>query len=331
MSDVWVIQTQADPLGAIRRFLQDLWQQTKLEGLLAPVYQGESGVIPQLVEKPEHIPEIDPCVPLMPVNAARLVASQARRHPGVRFGAVLRSCEGRALSEIARREALDLSSWLIIGVDCLASFPAEDFDWRLQKAGSIEQLSRENLSHARQGGIALHRFRNACQMCTHPEATKADLSLCLLGLPVKEIILVKAKDAQTASQVGLSQITAGLADPALVAQHEHMLETIHERRTHTLERMISELGTSLPDDVDSLIVHLTNCAPCRECLDACPIYASEVAQLGVEQPLTREATMRWLVSCVSCGMCEQSCPNHLPLTAIVRRIKEQLIQETIAV
>ncbi len=331
MSDVWVIKTQANPLGAIRRFLQNLWQQANLAGMLAPVYQGESGVASQVVRKVEQIPEIDPCVPIMPVNAARLVAAQARQHPGVRFGAVLRSCEARALSEVARREALDLTPWLIIGVDCLASYPVEDFDWRVTKAGSIESLTRENLSHARQGGIALHRFRHACQMCTTPEASNVDINICLLGLPVKETILVKAKDARTAAEVGLAEITDGLADAGLIAQYQQMLDTLHERRTRTLERMISELGKELPEDVDSLIAHLKNCAPCRECLDACPIYASEVAQIGNEQTITREAAVRWLASCVSCGMCEQSCPNHLPLTAIVRRIKEQLIQEAIAI
>jgi formate dehydrogenase (coenzyme F420) beta subunit len=332
MTEVWMIRTHGDPLAAIRQLIQNLWRQARLAGMLAPVYDdGETGVTPKMLTTPGQVPEIDPCVPLMPVNAAKLVAVQARQNPGVRFGAILRSCEARALDEIARREELDLSPWLIIGVDCLASFPAEDFDWRLQKAGSIEDLTRENLTHARQGGIALHRFRNACQMCTTPEAGPADISICLLGLPVKETILVKAKDAATAGEIRLSQITDGFADAALIAQYAQMLETLHERRTRTLERMIADLGAELPEDVESLITHLQNCAPCRDCLDVCPIYAAEVGQIGDEQPITRESAVRWLVSCVSCGMCEQTCPNHLPLTAVVRRIKEQLIQEAVAI
>ena len=326
-----MIRTQGDPLAAIRHLIQNIWQQARLAGMLAPVYDdGGTRVTPKMLTTPGQVPEIDPCVPLMPVNAGKLVAAQARQHPGVRFGAVLRSCEARALGEIAHREKLDLSPWLIIGVDCLASFPAEDFDWRLQKAGTIEDLTRENLTHARQGGIALHRFRNACQMCTTPQAGPADISICLLGLPVKENILVKVKNSAIAAEIGLSQITDSLADPALIAQYEQMLEILHERRSRTLERMIADLSVDLPEDVDSLITHLQNCAPCRDCLDVCPIYASEVAQVGDGQAITREAAVRWLVSCVSCGMCEQTCPNHLPLTAVVRRIKEQLIQEAVA-
>jgi formate dehydrogenase (coenzyme F420) beta subunit len=332
MTEVWMIRTHNDPLAAIRQLIQNIWGQARLAGMLAPVYDdGETRTTPKMLTTPDQVPEIDPCVPLMPVNAGKLVAAQARQHPGVRYGAVLRSCEARALDEICRREELDLSPWLIIGVDCLASFPVEDFDWRLQKAGTIEDLTRENLSHARQGGIALHRFRNACQMCTTPEAGHADLSICLLGLPVKEIILVKAKHAATAGEIRLSQITDGLADPVLIDQYDQMLETLHERRTRTLERMIADLSVDLPDDVDSLVTHLQNCAPCRDCLDVCPIYASEVAQVGDGETITREAAIRWLVSCVSCGMCEQACPNHLPLTAVVRRIKEQLIQEVVAI
>ncbi len=144
-------------------------------------------------------------------------------------------------------------------------------------------------------------------------------------------MLLRAKDAETTRTLRLAEITDGAADAALIAQYEGMLATLHERRMHTLERRISELGADLPEDVDSLIAHLESCAPCRQCLDACPIYGFEVAQAGDGGVVTREAAVRWLVSCVSCGMCEQTCPDHLPLTAVVWRIKQQLIGEFVTI
>lgn len=325
MSNAWMIYTHDDPLKTIRRFLHDLWQQAELQGMLLPTYQDDQAETkPHIVEDIKLLQEADPCVPLMPVNSSKLVVEYARLHPEGRYGAVLRSCEGRALTEITRRADLDLKNWLLIGVDCLASYPEDDFEWRVQKAGTVEQLTQENLSHARQGGIALHRFRHACQMCTAPQASLGDVLICLLGLPVKHVLLVQAKDEATARRLHLDQITDGEAPPALVAQHEQTVHTLVERRSRTLEHMIQDLNENLPQDVDELIAHLQNCTPCRECLDVCPIYSYELDQSGSEPVLSREAAIRWLVSCVSCGMCEQACPNHLPLTATLRRISQEL-------
>jgi formate dehydrogenase subunit beta len=325
MSNAWMIYTHGDPLNTLRRFLQDLWEQAELQGMLLPVYHdGETETTPRIVDSKEQIQEADPCVPFMPVNASKLVVEYARQFPQGRFGAILRSCEGRALIEITQREEVDLRNWLIIGVDCLASYPEDDFDWRVQKAGSVERLTKENLEHARQGGIALHRFRNACQMCTSPQASLGDVVICLLGLPVKHVLLVQAKDKDTARKLHLDQITDGEAPHALVVQRQTTVNTLAERRARTLDHMIQDLNENLPQDVDELIEHLQNCAPCRQCLDACPIYSYEAAQAGSEPAFSREAAVRWLVSCVSCGMCEQACPNHLPLVALLKRISQEL-------
>jgi len=327
-----MVKTGGDTLGAIRRLLQEIWRRARLDGMLVPAHHaGELESAPLLVEDVEQLALSDPTVPLVPVNSARLVAEYARQLPAGRYAAVLRSCESRALQEIIQRESLDLSNWLLIGIDCLASFSEEDFEWRVQKAGSVDELTRENLSHARQGVIAPHRYRHACQMCLEPEAQRSDLLICLLGLPLKEAFLVRAEDPELAARLGLDEITSGAADPALIAQNAHMLEVLNERRVRTLERMVSELSGDLPGDLDELLAQLESCAPCRECLEACPIYSYEVARSADGQTLTREGAIRWMLSCVSCGMCEQACPTDLPLPAIIRRVRQELQNELAAI
>lgn len=330
MSEAWIIHTHGNPLDTIRQLLKDLWQQADLQGMLVPAYHdGESEATPHIMEELEELVGADPCVPLMPINASKLVLERTHQQAAGRYAAVLRSCEARALSEVARREALDLDNWLVIGIDCLASYDENDFDWRVQKAGSIEQVSRDNLGHARQGGIALHRFRNACQMCTSPEASNADLCIGLLGLPVKQVLLVRAKDRETAERLNIGGITDDIAPQSLVFQQERVINTLKERRLHTLERMVQNLSAEMPEGVDELVAHLQSCTPCQECLATCPIFSSEIAATGRAQTITHEAAVRWLVSCVSCGMCEQACPDHLPLAAIFRRISQDLKEDIV--
>jgi Fe-S oxidoreductase len=85
------------------------------------------------------------------------------------------------------------------------------------------------------------------------------------------------------------------------------------------QRAIAGLEVGLPTGPLSLARHLASCAPCQECLEACPIFASEPVD-GGDNPAWRS----WLKSCLTCGLCEQACPNHLPLTAVHARIKQDL-------
>ncbi len=102
-----------------------------------------------------------------------------------------------------------------------------------------------------------------------------------------------------------------------------MRRLIAGRRTRARKRALHVLETELAASVDALVEHLAGCAPCRACLDACPIFTAEVAQQP-EAAITREMVTRWLASCAGCGMCEQACPKHLPLTAIFRSLQEQI-------
>lgn len=123
MSTVWMVRTQGNPLEAIRALLMKIWQQAGLDGMLVPAHNDRESISsPLLLQDPAQLVGADPCVPLVPVNAARLVAQLARNQPRGRYAAVLRSCESRALTEIRQLEAIDLENWLLIGIDCLASF-----------------------------------------------------------------------------------------------------------------------------------------------------------------------------------------------------------------
>jgi formate dehydrogenase (coenzyme F420) beta subunit len=265
-------------------------------------------------------------VPLVPLNSARLVAERLRKEPfgQTRLGAVLRSCEARALFHVVSREGLNLDGWLIISVDCLASFPLDEEEWRLEKAGTVEHLTREALRFARQGGIAPYRFRQACQMCPSPLAPEADLTIGLLGLPVREYLLVGARDEALAERLRLYELTRGLAPETLVAQRKRLADRLEEQHAATRQAMLAALAADLPDDPNELLAYLENCAPCQACLEVCPVYTGELEKTAGGNEVER--VLAWLSACVKCGMCEQACPKHMPLAAIHTRLSQRVNQ-----
>jgi formate dehydrogenase subunit beta len=326
MTTTWMIKTNSDPLGAARGFLDRMWQETGLEGMLLPRYQAETGgVVPSLVQEPADLATAYPFAPLVAVNAARQVAQLAREQPASRFAAVLRPCEARALRAIEKRSPSGVECWLIVGTDCLASFPAEDYAWRLERAGGVDGLTREALKFARQGGIAPYRYRLACQMCADPACQGVDLAIELLGLPVNQLLLVNAKNESTATRLHLSEITDGPAKPAWVAQRAHTLDGIRKRHASTHDRLVKELAGGLPTTVGEFVQMLAECLPCQSCLEACPIYSGELASHRFDGSIQADDIVRWLADCVECGLCDEACPKNLPITAIVSRLTQEAI------
>ncbi len=317
MAITWALHTHGDPLATTRRFLRRIWERAGLEGMILPVYQpGHLQVAPGWIDSPTQLALADPFAPLMLVNSSRLVTQMALTRPDARAAAILRSCEARALYYLASRDKLDLSSWILIGVDCLASFSSDEYAWRVEKAGAADRLTREAFRFARQGGIAAYRFRPACQMCISPLAPSADLCLEVLGLPVHQVLLVSARDQAVAEQLGLEDLVDAPASESLLVQRWRLSLRLGERHMRRREAMLEALPASLPLGVREFCEHVAACAPCRSCLDVCPVYAGELAAGLSGKPFAPDQAVAWLVSCVKCGMCEQACPRGLPLTAI---------------
>ena len=330
MSTTWMLKTKGDPLSAAQNFFLNLQEQAHLQGFVLPRYQSDGQAInPDLIENPDDLVEADPFAPFVRINGAKIVVQVDQTRPEARFGAVLRSCEIRALRNFVRREMIQLDRWLVIGVDCLSSFPASDLEWRVQKAGTIKQLTRDALRFSRQGGIAHYRFRRGCQMCFSPEPPDADLSIHVLGLPVNDYLLVQVRD-DLAPDLHIEEITDGPASQYKVSNSKRLRNSIKKRRMAVRIQAIDNIPTDLPQEAAGLLELLASCAPCQSCLDACPIYAGELAAIGPGEDHLSPEVRLWLASCLACGMCEEACPNHLPLTAIKSRIAWQQMRTKVA-
>jgi len=283
--------------------------------------------------------EVNPFKPLMEINIAKLVPGFVAQHPEAKIAAIFRPCEIRALIEITKHTSLKLDDLLTISVDCLGTLPADEYQWRyerLKKSHAVitdkssylyNDLAVEALAFARQGGIIPYRYRSACQVCNSPTADLAEININVIGLPVRQQMLLSINKPGLVGEYHLEKLTTGLADETLVSQHERIVLKMKERHARTMERVNEGLGSLLPADVDAVIRQLESCGDCQACLNVCPICSVERPYRDAEGHYNREGVTRWLISCAGCGMCEQSCPSHLPTSAIFAHIRQKLAEE----
>ena len=327
MNATYILETKERPVEALKKFLAALWAETELQGMLVPTHRpGTMSLQSRLLRAPEELAELEPFAPFVPVSAARAVVKIAAENPDGRFGAVVRPCEARALFYNARLGFKNRELWLLVGIDCLASYPIQDLEWRAERIGSLERLSLESLRFARLGGIAPYRYRPACQMCLPTAPKHVDLNISIIGLPVNRLVLVEVRRKEVADHLRIARFTAGKAPEGLLTQREAALSRLESRHNSTRTRLIDALPAGLPGSPEDLVAYLRDCAPCRSCLEACPIYAGELGNHGNGKYQTSAETRRWLAECVLCGQCEQACPRQVALTAIHARLSQQLAE-----
>jgi formate dehydrogenase subunit beta len=322
MNTNWLVETHGDPLGVIQTLIKAAWVGFELDTLMLSM---NGSTKPHLINDPEQLYKVNPFKPLMTKNAVKYLPQVLEDIPNRRVGVLLRPCEMRALAEITKRETLPMDRVLTICFDCLGTYPREDYQWRAERKGSSERLAWESLHFARQGGIAAYRFRSACQTCRTPIGQGGDVNIGVIGLPVRQKILVDARDYETAKTLGREEITRE-EDQSLIDQRDYIIAKLLQRGTHTRQRLADNLESILPRDLDALLHLFERCGECRECFDNCPLCTADYPARDKLGMYAREEVKRWMISCAGCGMCEQACPNHLPLVSIFTQIRQQLIE-----
>ncbi|MBE0408578.1 MAG: Coenzyme F420 hydrogenase/dehydrogenase, beta subunit C-terminal domain [Anaerolineales bacterium] len=282
-----------------------------------------------MVTNPDQLSSVDPFIPFVSINSAIVVQETVNKHPLDRIGIVLRSCEARALQQMVLDRRLSLENLLLIGVDCMGSFPIDEFEWRYQKKGALDRITRESLQFSRQGGIAPYRLRTTCQICSTPTNGNVDIRVGIIGLPSIQMLLIVLENEELAEQINLSEIGDYPAEQSVLDQRRRLLKTIIQRHQSVNSRLLDNLSSDLPCTLNEIRDLLSKCSPCKNCLEACAIYPGVKNFWNANNQIDLSGLERWIISCVSCGMCEQTCPQHLPLPMIIKKIRKELMRELV--
>jgi len=347
MNTDYRLEVKGGALETMTAFLRGLLEKEIVDALLVPMHTpAGDNVVQTLFTDPTRLENVDPIAPVLPVNSARLVSDLTETGAVGRLGAVLRSCEIRALIELVKLKQASLDNVVLIGVDCLGTYEMNDY--AELAAGSNGQLSAGLLSQAKEGRLAPsegHQFRVACQMCEYPVPQGVNLTVGLIGVDTASEILITTSD-ELAEQLELSR-EAGLP-PRVGGDRGGAVDRLVAERTAERDRRFAEFRQRV-SDMPSLLAEFSRCIRCHNCMVACPIcYCKECIFRTATFDHASAQYFRWAnrrgsirmptdtlifqltrlnhmaTSCVGCGMCESACPNDLPVATIFRAVGEKV-------
>ncbi len=314
--------SEGNTLGAVQEFMASILNRNLVDALFVPQTAADSTVSAALVSNPDAINHSNPFAPIMVANAARQVAEATVKQPDRHIGAVLRSCEIRALVELAKRGRANLANLTVIGIDCLGTFAPLDYMRKMLGAGGAAEMTTQCMQVAEEGEIAC-QTRTACQMCERPAPRGADVTLGFIGVDATQELLVIAADESADTRLRLGEVTRRVATEREVVKREATLTNIIAKHSAYTERELAKLEMSFGGLAGALTT-LATCTECRSCLQACPLYDGELDDPSLSLVGQLGAISRWLVSCSGCGMCEESCPNGVPLAVVARALSRPL-------
>lgn len=325
-----------DTLGAVRGVLAMLMDKHVVDVMLVPLeVPSPDQVTPIVVKESKQIENANPLAPVMRINAAAVLAHVQKDAGNGRLGAVLRPCEMRAVIELAKVGRIDLSPVVLIEIDCMGTYEPDAYAQIARASQHDGSPTDEMLRWTRQGPIAPYRLRNACQMCEHFFPENADVAIGLVGMNVRERLLVEARD----EVAGKLELPAGP-----INGRDKAIARLTAIRQHRREEAMSS-ASRLLSDLPSLISLVAPCTACGECQDACPYCDCEAFTARPSKEPHTDRTRVWpsggeprsatrspgllgdfiqlgrrAASCVGCGMCESACPHDIPLTVMFRSV-----------
>jgi formate dehydrogenase subunit beta len=333
---------------AIIDFLKSLIEKGVVEDLIFPkaLPSGE-GVVQTLIRDPHMLGGGCALSPTMPVQSARVVSNLSIKNLGKKVGAVMKSCEIRAIVELTKFLQVKLDNLYLIGIDCPGTFEVPDYARMVQEGKGGEKLTRDLLKGMERGEGAApagYAFRTACQMCEYP-VPQADIVLKLYGYPTDREVGIEVGERLEKEIEEKGILSFSGQDSPTRAQ---VVGKVVDERVKKRDAVFKEFK-GMVKDLPSFLDRFATCIRCHNCMVACPIcYCKECVfrtaifehegdqflrwadrKGGIRMPtdtlifhLIRMSHM--VTSCIGCGLCDSACPSRLPVASLFRSIGDKI-------
>jgi formate dehydrogenase subunit beta len=331
-----------DVLGALRGFFLRLMQSGFVDALFVPMETEGGMVSPALISDPSLLEKANPLAPVMSINNARAVSALTGKGAPARLGAVLRSCELRALVELVKLQQASLEGVTLISVDCPGTAEVAAYA-RAQKNGGVDLKAYLKAAQAgAQPALDGLEMREACRMCIYPASDFADIQIHLIGTDLSQGIAVQMSE-EMGARLDITPAADFLEQPRRQA-----LDELTAARGHYREQALTAIRKQM-DSNGGLGSLFAACIRCHNCMTACPICycktclfrtaAFDHAPQHYFSAAKHKGAMRLLgdtilfhmtrlnhmsASCVSCGMCTSACPSEIPVGMIFSAIGSQV-------
>ncbi|MGD8397238.1 MAG: 4Fe-4S dicluster domain-containing protein [Anaerolineae bacterium] len=336
------IEVQGSTTETIQALLRQMLAAGAVDAWLVPVRVPGGSVAPMLVKDPAALAHADPLAPVLPINAARAASQLTMTGHHETLGVVLRACEIRALVELVKFQQAGLDDVLVVGVDCLGTYPVTAYGAVADKSALVEgaraRAARAEIEPA--DGMA---FREACTMCEAPlpEGEHVALTVGLVGVEPDRLYLQARADVAAALELEAGSAPASRQDAV-----QQLVTARTQARDEALAAFRARVGGTA--DMQGLLGEFAACIRCHNCMINCPIcYCRECifrtptfeheSQLFY-QWADRKGTVRMLpdtllfhltrmnhmaTSCVGCGICSDVCPVDIAVATAFRAVAER--------
>ena len=320
-------------LAATNSFFKSLLEKKSLDALIVPQEEpSKKMVFPVMTTAPDKL-NANIFAPVIPVSTATILSQLTRIQSSEKMiGIVMRPCQIRAAVELIKLKQINRENIVIIGIDCLGTFPLNTYTDFPEDITPMEYiLDNKN------GGKYL---RSACSICKDPVPINADITICLFGMDRSKELVIRFE-----TELG-EKLILDLPSWDKAPLRDKAVEEIRKEKNDARSKFMSE--KSAIKGIDMLAEFFDKCINCHNCMNVCPIcYCKEclfdsavfdleaykfiakankkgLFKMPADSILFHITRMNHMIlSCIQCGLCEQACPSNIPLLDLLVPVAEK--------